>query len=193
MTSKDPNFSERARATPRFKFYRSGGKRALDIALIVLALPILVSLIAILSLLIALGGSKPFYSVDRVGKNGRVYRMWKMGVMVKGAGSPLSNLGLFLQKSSLDELPQFFNVLTGDMSLVGPRPMMVSQRALYSGEDYYDLRPGITGLWQLSGQHHVSFAQCAAYDSRYKRTLSFAGDLTILAASVAALLRSPAS
>ncbi len=96
----------------------------------------------------------------------------------------ITSLGRFLRASSLDELPQFFNVLVGNMSLVGPRPMKVSQKALYPGEDYYDLRPGITGLWQISDRHRTTFAERATYDSRYNRILSLASDLAILAATV---------
>jgi exopolysaccharide production protein ExoY len=67
-------------------------------------------------------------------------------------------VGRILRKTSLDELPQLFNVLTGDMSLVGPRPIMVNQKALYPGRRYYDMRPGLTGLWQVSDRNECSFA-----------------------------------
>lgn len=190
------------------------GKRGLDIFLILIALPIILPLVGFLACLVALYGGKPFYSQYRIGKNGRIYRMWKMRSMVIDADSCLeqylqenpslrcewdsqqklindprvTKIGRLLRGSSLDELPQFFNVFIGDMSLVGPRPMMVSQKSLYSGDDYYDLRPGITGLWQISDRHLTTFAERAGYDTLYKRKLSLTCDLKILAATVKTVL-----
>ena len=98
-------------------------------------------------------------------------------------------LGRFLRKSSIDELPQLYNVLRGDMSLVGPRPMMVDQQCLYPGKDYYELRPGITGFWQISDRNQTSFADRAFYDARYNRRLSLGTDLYILMSTVRVVLR----
>jgi exopolysaccharide production protein ExoY len=97
--------------------------------------------------------------------------------------------GNFLRKTSLDELPQLWNVLKGDMSLVGPRPMMAGQQGLYPGLAYYALRPGITGSWQVSDRNASSFAARADFDNAYEETLSFMGDLHILAATVGVVLR----
>jgi lipopolysaccharide/colanic/teichoic acid biosynthesis glycosyltransferase len=97
--------------------------------------------------------------------------------------------GRMLRKASLDELPQLWNVLRGDMSLVGPRPMMVEQKSLYPGQDYYDLRPGITGLWQISDRNESSFAERARFDAVYNRTLSLPVDIGILFATVRVVLR----
>ncbi len=192
------------------QLYRRFGKRAFDIALTMLTLPVLLPIVSILALLVAFDGGNPFYSLDRIGKNGRVYRMWKLRSTAKNTNTcpehhlcndpdqrhewdsrqnlrndpRLTMLGRFLQISYLDELPQFFNVLIGDMSLVGPRPMLVSQKALNSGEDYYDLRPGITGLWQVSDQHCTTVAERGDHASHYNRILSLANDLKILAATV---------
>ena len=82
--------------------------------------------------------------------------------------------GRLIRKTSLDELPQLWNVLIGDMSLVGPRPMMPQQAELYPGRDYYRLRPGLTGLWQISDRNATSFAARAAYDAEYSRQMSLA-------------------
>ena len=159
-----------SRSSSRFELYREFGKRGFDVALTLLVLPIVLPVVAILALLIALDGGNPFQHQYRVGKNGHLYRMWKLRTMTKGAdkgvvhrrgheapnkpnlgdNSRHTELGEFLLQSSLDELPLFFNVLIGDMSLVGPRPMLVSQMALYPGRDYYDLRPGLTGPRQIS-------------------------------------------
>jgi len=94
-----------------------------------------------------------------------------------------------LRKSSLDELPQLWNVLKGDMSLVGPRPMMVDQEALYPGRAYFELRPGITGPWQVSDRNESSFADRARFDNQYLDSLSLSVDLTILFRTVAVVLR----
>jgi len=101
----------------------------------------------------------------------------------------ITRIGRFLRKSSLDELPQLWNVLKGDMSLVGPRPMMVDQEALYPGRAYFELRPGITGPWQVSDRNESSFADRARFDNQYLDSLSLSVDLTILFRTVAVVLR----
>jgi lipopolysaccharide/colanic/teichoic acid biosynthesis glycosyltransferase len=94
-----------------------------------------------------------------------------------------------IRKTSLDELPQLWNVLQGTMSLVGPRPMMPDQVPLYPGRAYFALRPGLTGFWQISSRNETSFAGRAAFDTRYARRLSFATDLLVLFATVRVVLR----
>lgn len=210
MSIKCFEFPGKTGVIPGSDLYRACGKRLLDIGLIVLAAPFVVPLVGVFALLVALDGGKPFYSQNRIGRNGRVFRIWKLRTMVRDAdtrlaellrGNPalkrewdstqklandprITALGGFLRSTSMDELPQLFNVLVGDMSLVGPRPMMASQRAMYPGKDYYDLLPGITGPWQVSARNLSAFADRAGYDTRYNRNLSFAKDLRILAATV---------
>ena len=195
--------------------YRLVFKRTLDIALVVLSLPFVVMVIALLALLVALDGGRPFYSQNRIGLNGRVYRMWKLRSMVVDADNKLeahlaanpaaraewdltqklkadpriTRFGRILRKSSLDELPQLWNVLKGDMSLVGPRPMMVSQQAIYPGTAYYRLRPGITGSWQVSDRNESSFAARAKFDIDYDCKLSLRTDLKILMATARVVMR----
>ncbi len=94
-----------------------------------------------------------------------------------------------IRKTSLDELPQLLNVLIGDMSLVGPRPMMPSQRALYPGQSYYELRPGITGFWQISDRNECHFRNRALYDSAYDRALSLRTDVEVLLRTFSVVLR----
>jgi lipopolysaccharide/colanic/teichoic acid biosynthesis glycosyltransferase len=94
-----------------------------------------------------------------------------------------------LRRSSLDELPQLFNVLAGDMSLVGPRPMMPEQRALYPGRAAFALRPGLTGPWQVSARHETGFAARAGFDAAYLAGLSLRGDLALLGRTAGAVLR----
>jgi lipopolysaccharide/colanic/teichoic acid biosynthesis glycosyltransferase len=101
----------------------------------------------------------------------------------------ITRVGRLIRKSSLDELPQLLNVLMGDMSLVGPRPMMPDQRALYPGRAYYDLRPGITGPWQVSERNETSFADRARFDDKYHHDLSLATDLRLLGCTVKVVLR----
>ena len=196
-------------------FYRSGVKRVFDVAVVVLASPFIILTIGILALLVARDGGNPFYSQDRVGLNGRIYRMWKLRSMVVGADAKLeehlatcakaraewdetqklkcdpriTRFGRILRKSSMDELPQLWNVLLGDMSLVGPRPMMPSQQDLYPGQAYYRLRPGITGAWQVSKRNESSFAERAHFDQDYDRTVSLPVDLGLLIQTVRVVLR----
>ena len=101
----------------------------------------------------------------------------------------MTTIGKLLRRSSLDEIPQLWNVLKGDMSLIGPRPMMLCQQALYPGQAYYELRPGMTGSWQVSERHTSDFSERAEYDDVYGRNLSFRNDLRILAATVSVVCR----
>ncbi len=102
----------------------------------------------------------------------------------------ITPLGGMLRRSSLDELPQLFNVLAGDMSLVGPRPIVKGEAAKYGiwFPDYCRVRPGITGLWQISGRSDVDYASRVALDVEYVRNVSLALDLRILALTVPAVL-----
>lgn len=195
--------------------YRQGGKRLLDVVLCLLAAPFAVPLIALFAIIVALGGGQPFYSQARIGRGGRTYRMWKMRSMVKDADDILeahlaadpaaraewdrdqklkcdprvTPFGRLLRRSSMDELPQLWNVIRGEMSLVGPRPMMCAQKPLYPGRDYYNLRPGITGSWQVSERNTSSFAERAVFDTSYNQNLSLREDLRILRDTVAVVFR----
>jgi lipopolysaccharide/colanic/teichoic acid biosynthesis glycosyltransferase len=199
----------------RAGLYRNAVKRALDIALVLASLPVVLPFVVLLALLVMRDGHAPFYTQARIGREGRVFRFWKLRSMVCDAEARLADclasdpvakaewdhsqklksdpritrLGNFLRKTSLDELPQLWNVLKGDMSLVGPRPMMPGQQALYPGLAYYALRPGITGTWQISDRNQSSFAARADFDSDYEERLSFAGDLHILVATFGVVLR----
>lgn len=186
--------------------YERGFKRALDVSLVLLGSIVVLPLIALMALLVSLDGHSPFYVQSRVGRNGKVFKIFKMRTMVHDADRLLkeqlssepslaaeweatqklkkdvriTRLGHFLRKTSLDELPQLFNVLTGSMSLVGPRPMMVSQRAMYPGSSYYRMRPGITGFWQISDRNECNFGDRAKFDAAYEGQMSFKTDVTVL-------------
>ena len=195
--------------------YGRAVKRLVDILAVLAAAPIVLPLVALLALAVARDGHAPFYRQARVGRGGRIFTMWKLRSMVPDADAKLAEylsqdpaaraewntsqklkrdpritrFGRFLRKSSLDELPQLWNVLTGDMSLVGPRPMMPEQQPLYPGRAYYALRPGITGLWQVSDRNETTFAARADYDRAYAQSLSLATDARILAATVRVVAR----
>jgi lipopolysaccharide/colanic/teichoic acid biosynthesis glycosyltransferase len=195
--------------------YRNGLKRVFDLVLVLLAAPAVLPVVLALALAVAVDGGRPFYSQDRIGRGGRAYRIWKLRTMVPDAETRLAAhlaadpaaraewavnqklaadprvtaMGSLLRRTSLDELPQLWNVLVGDMSLVGPRPMMVDQKPLYPGEAYYGLRPGITGSWQVSARNTSSFADRAQFDDDYDRRLSLFTDLRLLAATVRVVLR----
>lgn len=197
------------------RLYRRLVKRGIDVAAVVLTLPVTVPLIGVLALCVARHGGSPFYAQTRVGRHGKPFSMWKLRSMVGDAEARMEEylacnpearaewdstqklradprvtaFGAFLRKTSLDELPQLWNVLKGEMSLVGPRPMMLSQQALYPGVAYYALRPGITGYWQTAGRNRTTFEARAEYDTAYERTLSFATDLRILALTVGVVLK----
>ncbi|MDJ1008250.1 MAG: sugar transferase [Paracoccaceae bacterium] len=204
--------------TPRSRgvgsLYRDGFKRLFDLSVTAVASLIWLPVIAVLAFLVALDGHSPFYTQRRVGRDGRVFRMIKLRSMVADADAELARhlaahpeaqaewdatqklkndpritrIGQMLRATSMDELPQLINVLRGDMSLVGPRPFMENQRGLYPGLGYYRVRPGITGLWQVSERNDSAFAYRAVLDDEYERTLSFKTDVSILQRTVGAVI-----
>ena len=187
-------------------------KRWLDIALCLLALQLVLPILALCALAIKLEGPGPvFFSQLRTGRGGRRFKMYKLRTMVPNASElkakymhlnelrypdfKISNdprvtpLGRLLRKTSLDELPEIFNVLRGEMTLVGPRPTS------FSAETYslwhtarLDITPGITGLWQVSGRSQVGFDERLRLDIAYIRNRSLSLDLQILLRTVGAVL-----
>ncbi len=196
-------------------FYRSYLKRGFDVLFVLaIALPVLL-ITGVLALLVATDGKSPFYVQQRVGRNGRIFRMWKLRSMISNADQKLAAylaqnpdakrewevsqklkhdpritpIGRLIRKTSMDELPQLWNILVGDMSLVGPRPMLCEQRALYPGTAYYSMRPGLSGYWQTSERNDSSFADRAVHDARYFVDLSLYTDLVVLFRTVFVVLR----
>lgn len=196
--------------------YARAGKRALDIALGGLALVLALPVLLILAAALWVESGNPFYFQRRLGRNGREFRMWKLRTMVIGADRKLTAclaadpalkrewdltqklkrdpritpLGRFIRMTSLDELPQIVNVLKGDMSLVGPRPMLPEQLPMYlHPEAYLALRPGITGLWQVTARNEEAFALRAILDRDYLDRLSFGQDLRIMGATFGAVVQ----
>lgn len=195
--------------------YRNLVKRLLDITIVVLASPFVLITVAVLAILARLDGGPAFYGQKRVGRDGEIFTCWKLRSMVVDADSKLQDylesnpearleweqdqklkndprvtrLGLLMRKSSLDELPQLWNILVGSMSLVGPRPMTPQQQPMYSGTAYYDLAPGLTGFWQVSDRNNSTFSARVGFDNRYARELTFATDVRILFQTVGVVVR----
>ena len=191
-------------------------KRAFDIVLSGTVLLALSPIMLVTAILVKLDGGPAFFGHNRIGRNGTSFPCLKFRSMaVNGdqilkkhiAENPedlkewqetrklrndprVTKLGGFLRRSSLDELPQLINVLRGDMSLVGPRPIVTAEVANYDGDiaHYYRVRPGITGLWQVSGRSDVSYRQRVQMDSWYVRNWSLWHDIAIICKTVPALL-----
>lgn len=188
---------------------RPAAKRAMDIlgagALLLLALPAFL----VIAALVRRDGGRVFYAHERVGRGGRLFGCLKFRSMVVDADRRLAALlerdpaaraeweatrklkndprvtwiGRFLRATSLDELPQLINVLRGDMSLVGPRPVQAAELAAFYGaaaQHYLAVRPGITGPWQVSGRNDTSYAQRVALDVAYVTQPSLLADVKIL-------------
>lgn len=191
--------------TSRPRIYPSV-KPFLDLLLVLMAMPLVLPVLAILALLICLDGVAPFFGQWRLGLGGRQFRMWKLRSMVPNADVVLADylqsnpaaraeweqtqklqndprvtrFGRFLRKSSLDELPQLFNVLRFEMSLVGPRPMLPEQALRYPDEAYYRMRPGLTGLWQISQRGQSLFGARGTFDTIYENAMSLSVDAQIV-------------
>ncbi|AGY81960.1 sugar transferase [Carnobacterium inhibens] len=191
-------------------------KRIIDILLSSLGLIFLVPMTLIIAILIKIDDpkGKVFFSQNRVGKNEEIFKMYKFrsmysnaeerlesilkyneihGAMFKMKEDPrITRIGKYLRKTSLDELPQFFNVLKGNMSLIGPRPPLLQEVELYSLYDKQRLliRPGITGLWQVSGRNSLSFHQMVELDIEYIKNRSILNDMKILLKTVIVVIKS---
>ena len=200
----------------RGRVYRRAGKRALDILLVLAFLPVYLPLIAVAAVLLFLEGGNPFYRQPRLGLNGERFSILKLRTMVRDADKKLNDLlakdpelkrewdvsqklkkdpritrvGALLRMTSMDELPQLCNVLKGEMSLVGPRPMMPDQLPLYGDpQHYFAVRPGITGYWQVDRRNESSFADRAHYDAAYDAEMSLPKDAWVLLQTIGVVLR----
>lgn len=195
-------------------FFAHGLKRILDIVgsstVIMLASPFF----ALAALLIKMGDRGPiFFKQTRVGYRGKLFEMWKFrsmvvnadkikdqlkgeneiagGVLFKMKEDPrITFIGKYIRKYSVDELPQLWNVLVGDMSLVGPRPSLPREVAEYSAEERQRLlvKPGITCVWQVSGRSEISFSGQVQLDLAYIRSSSLATDMKLLLKTIPAVL-----
>ena len=170
-------------------------KRLLDIVLIVLAAPFVLPLLALTSLAVLFALGRPvFFVQERAGRHGRTFRLVKFRTMREGAGTDaerLTRFGRFLRASSLDELPELWNIFRGDMSIVGPRPLLVEYLPYYTEEEKHrhDVRPGLTGLAQISGRNNLTWEQKFAYDLEYVQKLSWMFDIRIVLDTVKKVIR----
>lgn len=189
-------------------------KRAMDMTVAIGVLVVSAPLIALAALGIAcVSPGSPFFTQERVGRDGRAFRLFKLRTMIDGAHlihddlHPFSEvdgpvfkirndprlhpLGKMLRRTSIDELPNLFNVLWGDMSIVGPRPPLPREVARYDAfaRRRLTVKPGITCLWQISGRSNLSFDEWMRLDNRYIDTWSPWGDFVILLKTVPAVLR----
>ena len=206
-----------ARLDREDSYTSANAKRAVDIVIAATALVFLSPLLLLTALAIRLqdGGRAVFWQ-KRYGLNGRTFNCLKLRSMVLNANERLTeilandpvaraeweatqkltndpritHLGQFIRKTSIDELPQLINVLRGEMSIVGPRPIVENEIPKY-GEfyrDYCSVRPGLTGLWQVKGRSDTTYAERVQLDVQYARTRSFWGDISIMLHTVPAVL-----
>lgn len=193
-------------------------KRVMDLCLCALGLPVAAPLGALLGLCVWLdGGSSPIYTQERIGRDGKKFTLYKFRTMVPGADTLLKKcleehpelarewkenqkirhdpritvLGKFLRKTSLDELPQLINIIKGDMSLVGPRPIVEEEAEKYGKHfvEYCETRPGLTGLWQVSGRNNTTYSQRVAFDRYYVRNWRPGLDWYILLKTIPAVIK----
>lgn len=204
-THADPGAIETGIAGP----YRRWGKRGLDIFLVLAILPVALPIVMIAVLLSKRDGGSGFFCQPRVGQNGRVFECWKIRTMLPDADRVLARLivddpviakewltdqklandprvtrfGRLLRMTSIDELPQLWNVLVGDMSIIGPRPFTPDQKTLYDSlspfPSYYQMRPGISGLWQVEARNNSAFIDRHHFDEKYSASLTFMHDFRI--------------
>ena len=169
-------------------------KRVFDILVVLLSAPAVVMVVAITALLLLCVQGRPvLFRQERAGKGGRPFRMVKFRTMREGEGTDaerLTKLGRFLRASSLDEVPELWNVLVGDMSLVGPRPLPTRYLPRYSPEQArrHEVRPGITGWAQVHGRNALGWEEKFRYDVEYVDRRSFGLDLKILVMTVGQVL-----
>jgi exopolysaccharide production protein ExoY len=191
-------------------------KRCADVTLAALGLIVAAPLILLGAAAVRLESpGNPFFGHTRIGVGGRRFRCWKLRTMHEDAEDRLlqvetlmeqyiqhgfklpdesdprvTGVGRFLRKTSLDELPQLWNVLVGDMSLVGPRPIVAEELKHYAGSilQLLSVRPGVTGAWAVNGRHHLQYPERAQIELDYVRTRSLAGDIRVLWRTVGAVL-----
>jgi len=193
------------KATPRKALaYRLFGKRLFDILICVALAPIALPVIAIFALVVRKDGrhfkclklrtmrvDAEEHLIEMCRVDPEIRKEWELYQKLD-KDPRITKVGNILRKTSLDELPQFLNVLFGDMSYFGPRPFMPSQSALYlnaGGEAYFEMRPGISGAWQVSARNESTFVERVEYDEAYYKDMSLKTDLTLLLKTFAVVVQ----
>lgn len=181
--------------------YRKYIKRVLDICCAIAALAVFWWLYIIIAILVRIKlGSPVIFSQQRPGKDEKIFKLYKFRTMTderdeNGELLPddlrLTRFGRLLRKTSLDELPEAFNILKGDMSVVGPRPLSVKYLEFYTPEEHHrhDVRPGLTGLAQINGRNALSWEEKFQYDILYTKNVNIIGDIKIILETVVKVLK----
>jgi Undecaprenyl-phosphate galactose phosphotransferase WbaP len=208
---------EKTIAGKRKEIHRIRSKRVFDLIVAAVLLIGVGPAMLVIALLVRRDGGPALFGHTRIGASGRNFRCWKFRTMVVDSDRVLRELlerdaearsewerdfklrrdpritriGSFLRKTSLDELPQLINVLTGEMSLAGPRPIVRQEVERYGDyiASYWQCRPGLSGPWQVSGRNDVSYQTRVTLDHHYVENWSFARDIAILAKTVVVVLR----
>lgn len=173
-------------------FYEKYIKRLLDVLLSGLALVLLSPVLLIVAVLVRINlGSPVIFKQPRPGKDEKVFNLYKFRTMTDARDEEgnllpdevrLTTFGKWLRSTSLDELPELWCILKGDMSIVGPRPLLVSYLPYFTDEERlrHSVRPGLTGLAQIKGRNDLTWEQKFAFDLEYVRSISFAADIRIM-------------
>ncbi len=181
--------------------YRKFVKRLFDLLLSLTGIIVLLPVLLVLWILVRVKlGSPALFTQERPGKNEKVFKLYKFRSMTderdkNGELLPdeirLTRFGRLLRATSLDELPELFNILKGDMSLIGPRPLLVRYLPYYTKEERHrhDVRPGLTGLAQVNGRNALGWEDRFAYDLEYVNHLTFGMDIKIIAMTVGKVLK----
>ncbi len=181
--------------------YEKGIKRFLDIVFASLAIVCLSPLILIVAILVRVKlGSPVIFSQERPGKNEELFRLYKFRSMTnerdeRGELLPdenrITRFGRLLRSTSLDELPELINILIGDMSIVGPRPLLVRYLPFFKPKERirHSVRPGLTGLAQVSGRNNLGWDERLALDSKYVKNITFCNDFVIILKTISKVLK----
>ncbi len=180
--------------------YKNGIKRGLDLLLSFCAIVVLSPVLLVLAVLVRVKlGSPVLFRQERPGKNEKIFTLCKFRTMTDERGADgellpdavrLTKFGKFLRATSLDELPELFNILKGDMSLIGPRPLLVSYLPYYTEREKkrHSVRPGLTGLAQVSGRNFLDWDKRLQKDVEYVENLSFKMDVKVLLLTIKTVL-----
>jgi exopolysaccharide production protein ExoY len=203
--------------TPAANAYQRGGKRCFDLLFALVLLPILVPITFLFVILNSLNIGSPIFGHARIGKNGHRFMCWKLQTMHPDsdhiltaflASDPsaaaewaqtqklkddprVTSFGWFLRRTSLDELPQIWNVICGDMSFVGPRPITQCELHRYGGDasEYLSVRPGVTGLWQVYGRANGCYKERVRLDTNYCHAITMHQDLALIAMTALVVIK----
>lgn len=174
------------------RMYKNSVKRLLDIVSSLLGILVLSPIMGITALIVRIKIGRPvIFSQKRPGKNEKIFRLYKFRTMTNKTGADgkllpdserLTKTGQVLRSTSLDELPELFNILKGDMSVVGPRPLLVQYLDRYNDRQKHrhDVRPGLTGLAQVNGRNAISWEERFEYDLKYIENITFVNDVKII-------------